>query len=326
MTSAEPMDDGISSDGVYNGSSDTKSSNSSSGSSENDIFANKETGFAALAFASLMILIQTSHDCDDDNTDCDDELAFGVAMSVVSLAVLSIHFLLYFVPAIKAMVPGWDTVVEPFLVVALFVWTLIGVFVLTFKSHDDTSDSAPFRVLGTGWVGTWASLAITTVLLYPSMGPAWTWVEEKCPMLKSMGATTGHEFIYVLGLTFTSLIVLIESGDKCSERDDNNEDCDGKYLWAVLVSLMSLIYALVLLLCGSCVDKKMPVCLKYSSLVLPIWWFFGVCVICVDGPFENAGNANGFVGSYAAFGFSCVLAMEYHGLIGDKKKKEDEGF
>lgn len=327
VTTAEPMDNGISSDGVYSGSSESKVSTNGGGSKEgDDILANKETGFAALAFASIMILIQTSHDCEDDNTDCDGELAFGVAMAVVSLFVLLIHFLVYFVPAVKAMVPGWDNFIEPFLVVSLFVWNLIGVFVLTFKEHDADADAAPFNALGTGWLGCWSSLAITTVLLYPSMGPAWTSIEEKCPMFKSMGATNGHEFIYIIALTITSFIVLIEASDECAARDDNDQDCDGKYLWAVLVSLISFIYALVLLLAGSCIDKSFPICLKYSSLCLPIWWFFGVCVICVDGPFETAANANGFLGSYAAFGFSCILGLEYHGVIGDKKQKQDEGF
>jgi len=318
VTTADALDDGMSDSSSAPKYADDSAGSSSSGGADknNDMLANEETAFAALAFASLMILIQSSHDCDQDGVDCEDERAYAVFQGVLQLVVIGLHFLFFFVPALKN-VTFWHQMVEPFLTIFLFVWAVIGVFVLTFKHHDDNSvNAAPFRQLGTGWLAMWSSLGILTVLLYPELAPFWNSLKEKCGFLQNVGATGGHGFIFVVALFLSSMIVFIEAADICDKRSETDgEDCDGKYAWALTCSLVGWVYALVLLVFGKCLDSRMAMISKFGSVSLAIWWFFGIAVMCVDGPFHNAGTANGFVGSYAAFGFSCFIALQAWGIV-----------
>jgi len=281
----------------------------------------KEPAFAFLGFASFMMLVQASNDCDTTGVDCEGDRAFAVSMAVVAVALVSVHFafdlLEYF--KICGRMLFWDAYVEPFLALGLWIWWGVGAFVLTFKAHDDTSnDSAPWSQLGTGWLMTWAGVFTTTALLYPEFLPAWRGLQEKYTFLKSLGVTNGHSFEYVLGILISSFVVFIEAADECDKTN-----CEENNGWAFTVSIVSFVYALILFATGNCLDSRCPIVLKIAASALPIWWFAGLCIICVDGPFNGASGspANGFFGSYAAFVFSVLICLEFYGIIGENAKE-----
>ncbi len=278
----------------------------------------KEPAFAFLGFASFMMLVQASHDCDTDGVDCEGDRAFAVSISVFALVAVGLHFAFDLAEYFKfcGRVAFWDSYVEPFLTISLWVLWGIGAFVLTFKAHDDNnSSSAPWSAVGTGWLMTWAGVLTTTALLYPEFSPAWKGLQEKFPFLKNVGITKGHSFVYALGLLIASFVCFVEATDLCDETD-----CEGNNGWAFTVSLTSFIYGIIIFTCGSCLDNSCPIILKIASAGLPIWWFVGISVICVEGPFT--GVANGFFGAYAGFTFSVLICLEYFGMIGDKKENE----
>ena len=280
----------------------------------------KEPAFAFLGFASFMMLIQASHDCDQDGIDCEGNRAFAVAMAVVAGVVVFLHFAFDLAEHFKmcGRVQFWDDYVEPFLALGLWVWWGVGAFILTFTHHKDagTADAAPWEAIGTGWLMTWAGVFTTTALLYPEFLPAWRGLQERFPFLKKLGVTDGHSFEYILGLLIASFVVFIEAADICEESD-----CEEERGWAFTVSLVSLIGTLVLFATGRCVDASCPIVLKIAATGLPIMWFCGISVICVDGPFEDGQPANGFFGSYAAFVFSVLICLEFYGMIGEGAKK-----
>ena len=269
----------------------------------------KEPAFAFLGFASFMMLIQASHDCDQDGIDCEGNRAFAVAMAVVAGVVVFLHFAFDLAEHFKfcGRIQFWDDYVEPFMALGLWVWFGVGAFVLTFTPHDKagTTDAAPWETIGTGWLMTWAGVFTTTALLYPEFLPAWRGLQETFPFLKKLGVTDGHSFEYILGLLIASFVVFIEAADICEE-----EDCEEENGWAFTVSLVSLI------------DASCPILLKIVATGFPVLWFCGIAVICVDEPFSGpTAPANGFFGSYAAFVFSVLICLEFYGMIGEGAKK-----
>lgn len=333
VTSGDPVDEenGMP-DKSYDASDASPSTKSSEDKNEDEEnMKQKEPAFAYLAFASFLLLIQSGYDCDRDGVDCDGERAFAVAMAVISLVVVGIHFLFYFLKPLQTMAPWWNSFIEPFLALALFIWWFCGAVVLTFRQHDDDADSAPFRVLGTGWLMTWTGLASTTVLLYPEMAPAWRNAQGKLSFLKKIGPTSGHSLEYIVGLLIASFIVFVEAADVCDSRE-SNQKCDNEFAWALIVSMISFVWALILFLAGGCLDsnERSKLVLKAMAAFMPMWWFFGIAVVCVKGPFNTpggtavansdgsasvTGSANGFVGAYVAFVASCGIALEYFGYV-----------
>lgn len=286
-----------------------------------ELLVMKEPAFAFLGFASFMMLIQASNDCDTDGVDCEGDRAFAVAMAVVACAVVFLHFAFDLAEHFNfcGRIQFWDDYVEPFLSLGLWVWWVVGAFVLTFKAHDDTNvHSAPWQVLGTGWLMTWAGVFTTTALLYPEFLPAWRGLQEKFTFLKNLGVTDGHSFEYLLGCLIASFVVFTEAANICEASD-----CEKNRGWAFTVSLVSFVYTLLLFALGRCFDSRCPIVLKIAATALPVWWFVGIATFCVDGPFSGGGTtlANGFFGSYAAFVFSVLICLEFYGMIGETVKK-----
>jgi hypothetical protein len=110
--------------------------------------------------------------------------------------------------------------------------------------------------------------------------------------------------LYLLVLFFASLAVLVAA---CYELDNRGWDSDDlEDDWALACAAISV------LLVGGCTllckfkpaGAARPVGLV--SILLTIWWMFGVGVLTFDRPFRHVGN--GFFGSWLALGAACALA------------------
>jgi len=270
----------------------------------------------------LVLLIQSAYDCDQSDyftsfDECKDKLAFAVSVSVISLFMVIVHFLVVKVPEVNAGCKIWNVFVEPFLVLALWILWLIAAIVLTYPDHHYTGYS--FVDCSTGWLMIWLSVAILTAAIFPSFYPAWQWCQQQVPFLKNIGVPDGQSVINVIYVALCSITVMWSAADVCDSLNDaagkshNITDCKKMYAWAVVCPMFSLLYSLFLLIFGIALQTK-GIAYQVMCSFLALWWFVGVATMCVAKPFTNSVTANGFFGTWLALYFSVKIAARGLGI------------
>jgi len=247
---------------------------------------------------------------------------------MLSCFVLLIHFLVKMVPQIAGLCGCWNQFFEPFLAIALWVLWMITLPILTMPDHesaDKASEIAPYQGLGTAWLMIWAAAALSTMMVAPAFGGWYQKLVGLMPFLGKLGPAKESNAGMLLGVLLLSSVVMWCVSDICDFRDQEaqgNLDCDDEYAWGLCVALFSMIYCLIMLLCGQCLDSLLNgVIVKWMSVVLAIWWWMGATVITVtQGPddgnvFTNGTPANGFFGTWLAFTFSAIMAAHHFGLV-----------
>lgn len=282
--------------------------------------------YYGLAFASFQLLVISCYDCDYhkrsdlSNDDCEDKQAYAVAASALSNLLLLVHFLVKLVPQISAQCACWQQFCEPFLAIVLWVLWVISLAVLTMPDHE-SDHVAPYVSTGSGWLMTWLATAISTLMVAPAFEGWHQQLIRLVPCFASVGPAKEASSGMLLAVALLSLTVMWCCADLCDKRDNLNEKCDGVFAWGLLVSLVSLCYTIVMLLCGHFLDSTLSgMVVKIMSLCLAIWWWLGATVITVtrgdDGDvFHDSVPANGFWGTWLAFAFSAAMAASQFGLV-----------
>ena len=292
------------------GSSSKRGENNQQDDDQRQMKQNQEAILIGLGFTSFVFLIQTGYDCDETLNgirECKDKLAFGVATATISLCVVLAHFIALHAPQIKDHCECWKIYVEPSIMFGL--WNLWGIAAITLTFPDHSYHEFSYVFLGTGWLMIWSSVALTTIALYPMFHPVWKNVKRSMPICEAIGAPDGQNVILLVAIMLCALTVMWAAADKCDELNGSHTSCKDEVAWAVVCSLFSLIYSLVLLLFGKCIQVN-KMLFKIMSIVHFLWWFCGMAVCTVAKPFVSSNDANGFFGIWMALAFSALVMLK----------------
>lgn len=282
-----------------------------------------------MAFTSTQLLIVTCYDCNrlDDGvgTECENKLAYAVFTAIVTVVLVLIQLLVKLVPQISGACACWNQFVEPFLAISLWIFWVVSLPILTMPDHENASSPdkiAPYLALGTGWLMTWMTTVLATLMVAPAFGK---WYQSLCglmPCLANVGPAKEASASMLLGVFLLSCTVMWCAADECDHQDKAGGECDDEYAWGLTVALGSMIYCVILLACGKCLDHLLSgTIIKFGALVLTIWWWLGATVITVtQGPddgmvFTSGVPANGFFGTWLAFFLSAFMCAEHFKII-----------
>lgn len=281
-----------------------------------------------LGIFTFMFLVQVSYDCDHENdggdTDekCTSELGFGVFVAVCSMLFVIMHFLTK-LPQVADYCGLWNTCAEPSLGTFLFFLWLSAVMTLTFPEDGQEEVLTPYMNANGGYFMVWSAFVVSTMFIYPKLGPTWKRIVEKFSCLKMVGTADERSTVLLTSHILLSLALLWSASYNC-EKD--NVDCTHENGWAIVCPMFSIVFTSVLLLFGKCFHMMQNLTLATIYGLLVVWWFFGVVYITIKGPFDTPSNrkANGFFATWACFILAVALLGTELGFVKvDRKTNPD---
>lgn len=252
---------------------------------------------------SVVAMIQSSIDCDEAQgktmlaassdkifTDCEDELAWAVAASAVSVVCALVLIILSCFMDDTTAIWKWGSLF-------LLVWWMCGTGVSTFKD-------GPYKKAGNGYFSMWVALLsaakIFSLAFFTTNDDPVTDVVDAVKKSANKGSS-----YYVATLLF-SLAVLIAAAIECDERDDRGVSgaCEDYYGWAVACPVLSICVCIFMIIAMALelFEAEMMLIVKSvcTSFLLNIW-IAGTYCITFRRPFPSpAVNANGWFGAWLA--------------------------
>jgi hypothetical protein len=234
-----------------------------------------------LTAASVVATVQSAIDC-DEATDCEDELAWALAASVISLVLCIVMIVVVCVCSDGVGADVWK-----WMSLGLVIWWMCGVGVSTYKK-------GPYVSAGNGYFSMWIALIsafqLFGLLFFTQNGAAEQAVEDAAK--KAMEGLTG----YITALFLFSLATLIAAAIVC---DDLNT-CKDYQAWAVAASAISVIITLFLLIAtfaGFLPDNVSELVTIICSALLLCIWIAGTYTMTFKRPFKEE-RGNGYFGAW----------------------------
>jgi len=235
-----------------------------------------------ISFFSLLVMIISAQICDDlPDGSCNATRGYQVAVGAISFIVAIIVAIVHWFGKLE------NIEAQVWLSVSFFLWWLAGVIVLTFFGDFTTTQNA------NGYFGAWGAFIISVfslVAVSPRFG-------------HGLDSTMHSIRKPLFFLAIASAIVMGAAIGPCSP----SQACTGYAAYAIVVSVLSLVIALVLFFFPTRIERKL---MKYIAVFLVVWWIFGVGCMTLGGPFKTTGN--GYFGSFAALLASVSLIRVLH--------------
>jgi hypothetical protein len=232
-----------------------------------------------LLAGSSVAMIQSAIDC-DEAADCEDELAWALAASTISVVICIVMVIIACVTDIAAEAWKW---ISLFLV----LWWLCGTGVSTYKD-------GPYLKLGNGYFAVWialiASFRLFGLMFFTGSTAA---VEDAIKEADEFARKEGNA--HVSGLLVFSLAVLIAAAIHC----DDASDCKDYEAWAVACSAISFILCLFLLIAIALdfLGDALKIVKIIIAVLLLCFWFAGTYTMTFKRPFKGE-NGNGYFGAW----------------------------
>jgi hypothetical protein len=235
-----------------------------------------------ISFFSFLVMIIASQICDNmENGSCHSTNGYQVAVGAISFGVALIVAIVHMFGKLESVAA------QTWISVGFFLWWAAGVIVLTFFGTFTTTQYA------NGYFGAWGAFIMSMFALV-----------NVSPRLERGVDSTLHSVRKPLFfLIVASAIVMGASIGPCSPR----EACNGYSAWALVASVVSLFFAIILFLLPSRVERTL---MRYIGVFFVLWWIFAVGCMTLGGPFKTAGN--GYFGSFAALLASVSLLRVVH--------------
>lgn len=252
---------------------------------------------------SVVAMIQSSIDCDEAPspdlakssdkvfTDCEDELAWAVAASAVSVVAALLLIILSCFMEEKSAIWKYGGLF-------LLVWWMCGTGVSTFKD-------GPYKKAGNGYFSMWIALLssakIVSLTFFTGAGDT---AEEVAEAASKAAYKKGSS--YFVALLLFSLAVLIAAAIECDERDDKNIDgaCKDYYGWAVacpVISICVCLFLLIVMALETFDEVTMDLVKNICTPLLLAIWIAGTYTMTFRRPFlAPSVNANGWFGAWLA--------------------------
>jgi len=245
-----------------------------------------------LTAASSVAFVQSAIDCDAAK-DCEEELAWALAASVISVVLCLVMIIVVCACDQSVGVTVWK-----WMSLGLVLWWMCGVGVSTYKK-------GPYTKAGNGYFSMWialiASFQLFGLLFFAENGEVEAKVEETAK--KAMSGCTG----YITALLLFSLAVLIDAGILCSDLNDiPGGECKEYEAWAVACSAISVVITLFLLIATFVdflpADVGEIVTIVCAAFLLCIW-LAGTYTMTFTRPFVTGMGGrpgNGYFGAWLA--------------------------
>ena len=143
--------------------------------------------------------------------------------------------------------------------------------------------------LAAGYYGTWGAFIVSLLSLIHISPGFETGVD------KTLTSVRKPLFLLII----SSLVVMGAAIGPCSPRSA----CSGYNVYAIIVSVISLFFAIILFFIPHKVERR---AFRWVAYLYVVWWIFGAAVLTLGNPFKSSGN--GFFGCYAALLASAWLA------------------
>jgi hypothetical protein len=223
--------------------------------------------FLILCATSMLEMVAAASAC-ANAADCQGASAWAIALGLVSACACGLY--LYTANTRPQLA---ESVLEP-VSLSLFWWWVAGVCTTTFYG--------PFLAVGNGYCAAWATLVVSTVLLYGSSTAFRGTLDEAWSRM--------NHSVHVELLAVASTIVVVAAGTSCAA----SEKCDDGSSWGIFVGALSLF------VCGAgwCTASgaelrahdTFSVRSPTFALLMAGWWMLAVCTLTMSAPFAEAGN------------------------------------
>lgn len=243
---------------------------------------------------STVAMIQSAIDCDEAR-DCEDELAWALAASTISVVVCLVLIIVSCCIEDTTDVWKWGSLF-------LLIWWMCGTGVSTYKK-------GPYKSAGNGYFSMWIALMaagkIFGLAFFTGSGSADEEVADKAVNLG--GAAKGNS--YIIGLMLFSLAVLIAAAIECDEMDK----CEDYRGWAVACPAISICICIFLLIAMALElfgEDIMNLVKTICTCFLLCIWIAGTYCMTFRRPFASPANANGWFGAWLALIAVWTMFME----------------
>jgi predicted secreted protein len=159
--------------------------------------------------------------------------------------------------------------------VFFFLWWTAAVIVLTYFGDFITTNNA------NGYFCSWGAFLMSVFSLVAVAPGVEAGLERQAHNVRKP--------LFYLGIS--SAVVMGAAIGPCS----NTALCNGYTAYALVLSVSSLFFAIILFLFATRVERNV---MNFFAVLFLLWWVFGTAVVTLGGPFQNTGN--GYFGSFAA--------------------------
>jgi len=232
---------------------------------------------------STVAMIQSAIDCDAAK-DCEDEMAWAVAASTISVVLCLVLIILSCCMEDTTAIWKWGSLF-------ILVWWFCGTGVSTYKD-------GPYKMAGNGYFSMWIALLAAAkvfgLAFFTGSGDA---AEDVAGAAKSQMMNKGSS--YFVGLLLFSTAVLIAAALDCDERDK----CEDYGAWAVACPVISICVCLFMLIAMALElfgEDVMNLVKTICTAFLFALWVAGTYCMTFRMPFKTVANANGWFGAWLA--------------------------